>query len=429
MKRIRKLMKDLGWNSSGNATLIVALGMPALIGGAGYAVDMAQVYVWKRELQYSVDQAALAGAWALAYDKNTNTYEQRALQEYNANQVYTSQIDTNPTILLGSYGAGANNSIIVRSSVSKELPFSSYLIQKPLSISASAQATFAEGGSYQACLMALKKGESGTFTVSGNATVNAACGLGALSCEPDSISIDGSSKVTTDSIVTCGTADVPTDLQDKVTDSAANIRNPFADLPPPEPESESSMSFKCPNKGTYNVGPGRYTGGFDVSCKTVLAKGVYVIDGGTLDLTHNKGDITGTGVMFVLRNGATMKLGGSGNGGAVNLSPMEAADFVGTDNEAHKDLYAGMLVYEDDSQQTTPVAHHLNGNANVSVRGTIYLPNGDLTVNGNSNTTPLCFQLWAATLKISGNTTISTTCTKNQTNSAGSTKGGVRLVA
>jgi hypothetical protein len=133
--------------------------------------------------------------------------------------------------------------------------------------------------------------------------------------------------------------------------------------------------------------------------------------------------------MFVLRNGAVMNMGGSGNGGYVNLSPMEAADFVGTANEAYKDLYAGMLVYEDKDGQSTSVAHKLNGNADVSVRGTIYLPNGNLTVNGNSNTTPLCFQLWALTLKISGNTTISTTCTSTQTNSAGSSAGGVRLVA
>ncbi|WP_170002504.1 hypothetical protein [Pseudopontixanthobacter vadosimaris] len=65
----------------------------------------------------------------------------------------------------------------------------------------------------------------------------------------------------------------------------------------------------------------------------------------------------------------------------------------------------------------------------MSVRGTFYLPNGDLTVNGNSNTTPLCFQLWASTLKVTGNTSISTTCTKSQTKAAGSAKGGVRLVA
>ena len=431
MKPIFEFLKSMRSQAGGQATLIVGLSMPVLIGAAGYAMDMAQVYVWKRELQHSVDQAALAGAWALAYNKNTTTYTTRAQQEYDLNQVYTKDIDAAPKIQLGSYGSGTNNSIIVSSSVSKKLPFSGYLIDKPLIVTASAQATFKQGGTYFACLMALKEGEGSTFTVGGNATVNASCGLGALSCEDNAISIGGSSDVNTDSIVTCGTADVPSDLQDKVTEYASGISNPFAALPTPVPTNTASKSLSCPSngKGTQNISPGRYTGGFNVTCKVVMSKGIYVIDGGVMDLTSNKGNITGTGVMFVLKNGAQLKLGGSGNGGYVNLSPMEAADFVGTSNEAYKNLYAGMLIYEDKTGQTSPVEHKFNGNADVSVRGTFYLPNGNLTVNGNSNTTPLCFQLWASTLKISGNTTISTTCTQSQTNSAGSGAGGVRLVA
>ena len=111
------------------------------------------------------------------------------------------------------------------------------------------------------------------------------------------------------------------------------------------------------------------------------------------------------------------------------VSPLEAADFVGTPNEPYKNLYAGMIIYEDSSGQTSPVSHALNGNTDISVRGTFYLPNGDLTVNGNSNTTPLCFQLWASTLKINGTASLTTTCTSTQANNAGSSAGGVRLVA
>ena len=431
MRVLASLLKRLAEQQLGQAAVIVALAMPALIGAAGYAVDLGQVYIWKRELQHSVDQAAIAGAWTLAYNKNANNYSTRALQEYNANQVYTKNFDATPTVQLGSFGTGSNNSVIVASSVTKQLPFSGYLIGKPLRIAARAQATFAQGGNYHACLMTLKKNQSATFTIGGNATVNASCGLGALSCEPDTITIDGSSNVNTDSIVTCGTASVPTSLQSKVTEYASGISNPFEGLPVPTPTDNSSKSLNCPanGKGTQNITPGRYTGGFSVTCKVVMAKGIYVIDGGVMDLTSNKGDITGTGVMFVLKNGASLLMGGSGNGGIVNLSPMEAADFVGTANEPYKNLYAGMLVYEDKTGQTSSVAHQFNGNADVTVRGTFYLPNGDLTVNGNSNTTPLCFQLWASTLKISGNTTITTTCTNTQANSAGSSAGGVRLVA
>jgi hypothetical protein len=66
----------------------------------------------------------------------------------------------------------------------------------------------------------------------------------------------------------------------------------------------------------------------DMKCKVVMNPGIYVIDGGVLDLTDNKSHVTGNGVMFLLRNGAQVKIGGSGGGGVVNLSPLEAADFV-----------------------------------------------------------------------------------------------------
>jgi hypothetical protein len=419
----------LAQSTSGNALLMMALGMPALIGAAGYGVDMAQLYMWKRELQHSVDQAAIAGAWTLAYDKDSTNYQTRARQEFATNQDLTAGFDTDPVIELGSYSGGANNSVIVSATATKRLPFSGFLIDKPLFIRARAQATFAQGGNYQACLMALKKGEAGTFTINGSAIVNAKCGLGALSCEPESLTIDGSATVDTDSIVTCGTVSVPSSLDSKVTENASGMENPFEELPPPVPASETAKSFTCKDGATQYISPGRYVGGMDMKCTVVMGSGIYVIDGGVLDLTANKSHVTGTRVMFVLRNGATIKIGGSGNGGYVSLSPMEAADFVGTPNEPYKDEYAGMLVYEDKTGETSEAAHVINGNSNVTVRGTFYLPNGNVTVNGGSAANPQCFQLWALTLKITGNTTLTTTCDSSETNMAGAAAGGVRLVA
>ncbi|MFN3510087.1 MAG: TadE/TadG family type IV pilus assembly protein, partial [Tsuneonella troitsensis] len=72
-------------NTSGNAMMLVAAGMPALIGGAGFAVDVTQWYMWKSELQFAVDQAAIAGAYARANEETEDTYENRATQEYTAN--------------------------------------------------------------------------------------------------------------------------------------------------------------------------------------------------------------------------------------------------------------------------------------------------------------------------------------------------------
>ncbi len=70
IRTIRKTIRDLKSNTSGNALMLVGIGLPAFIGSAGLAVDAAQWYQWKRELQFAVDQGALAGAYARG---NTHT--------------------------------------------------------------------------------------------------------------------------------------------------------------------------------------------------------------------------------------------------------------------------------------------------------------------------------------------------------------------
>ena len=110
---IRRKLAGLTGCTSGNATLIVALGMPMLIGGAGLGVDVAQWYMWKRELQFAVDQAAIAGAWARAETATEATYVTRATQEFDANLAVTEDFHTTPNVGLANYAGGTNNSVAV----------------------------------------------------------------------------------------------------------------------------------------------------------------------------------------------------------------------------------------------------------------------------------------------------------------------------
>jgi Flp pilus assembly protein TadG len=428
--KLTRFFRSLKSNDSGNAMLFFALSLPVLVGAAGYGTDMAQLYMWKRELQHSVDQAALAGAYALADDAHSTNYATRAQQEFDANQDRTAGFATTPNISLARYNVNTTddpNSVVVSASATKQLPFSGFLTGKALTVNVSAQATFAAGATYKACLMALKEGDSGTFTVGGSATVHAKCGLGALSCEDDAITVGGSATVDTDSIATCGTVDVPSSL-DSVVSEHASVSNPFSSLPAPQ-TAGGSQTFSCPKKGAANLSPGTYKGGINAKCDVTFAPGIYVIDGGTLDLTDQKANVYGNGVMFVLKNGASIALSGQGNKGTIDLSPMEAGDFDGTANEQYKDMYGGMLFYEDTTGQTSPVTQTITGNANMSLRGTLYLPNSNVQITGNSSTNPLCFQIWSSTINITGNATLSTTCSSTESNSAGSTDGKVRLVA
>ena len=84
-KKLLQNLKALKGCTSGNAMMLMALGMPMLIGGAGLGVDFSQWYLWKRELQLATDQAAIAAAWAKTATNTSSSYQTRGTQDYYAN--------------------------------------------------------------------------------------------------------------------------------------------------------------------------------------------------------------------------------------------------------------------------------------------------------------------------------------------------------
>ena len=141
--------------------------------------------------------------------------------------------------------------------------------------------------------------------------------------------IDGSASVSTDSIAACGTVNVPEENEDVTAEGVRGLEDIYANLEPPT--NNTNRTYKCTGKGKNaqaSLLPGTYSS-LVVSCTTVLASGIYVINGGLLDLAGNY-NVTGAGVMFVLKNGATTKFGGNGAGNSIRLTPMSASDFVGT---------------------------------------------------------------------------------------------------
>ena len=427
LRKLRKHMTGLGASESGATAMMAAISMPVLIGGAGLGVDVSQWYMWQRELQHSVDQAAYAGAFAMMHGEEGGTYTYRATQEYLANLDKVSDFASDPTISLEDFATGVDNSVLVSASVSRELPFSSFLTGKAVTIDAMAQASFEAGGEFAACMVSLKE-DGTTLTIGGSSTVDAACGFAALSCSEDAVVID-SEDVNTDSIVTCGTADVPEYLKDKVTEGQDGLYDLYEDIP--VPDNPTSRDYKCTGNGQNklaNLQPGTYSGGLVVKCTTVLNSGIYVIDGGELDLSANYDVTSNGGVMFVLRGGARMKLGGSGNGNRLSLSPMQASDFVGTPYEANKEYYSNMLVFEDRDNNTGTPGHVLNGNSNSLIEGLIYLPDGDLQINGTADVSSQCLRISAYTIDITGNADLTTLCPTEDSTSVGSGTPRIRMV-
>lgn len=508
--KIRSLMRALTGNSSGNAAVLMALGLPAMIGGAGFAVDTAQWYMWKRELQFAVDQAALAGAWARTQDATKPNYSTRALQEFNSNlSVTTDKINGTPTVTLSNYAGGTDNSVTVRASLSETLPFSSFLTGKGTTISVYAQAAYTSGATFTSCLIALDEDDDGAVTIGGTSIVTARCGIAALSTSDSSIVVAGSPEIDAGWILSRGGVDdwFNTHTDDEVHDYLEGLYDPFASLTPPNPtESQVARSYSCvkgttttradrskktnitytywkgetietateqvtnqknankPSETTLGetyviventtvagvtytttdkwtatnsagtntvwqkqttvvattisnvkqntspdlatVYPGTYTGGIKVSCTTTFNPGVYVIDGGGLEIDGQHA-VVGSGVMFVLKNNAFLKINGGSN---INLTAIQSSDLVSRGvNATDANALAGMLVFEDRASSGTDRSR-INGNASTVLNGTIYLPNSGIDFLGTAAVTSQCLMIAANTITISGTANMATFC-------------------
>jgi Flp pilus assembly protein TadG len=253
LKGLQRLAARLGRNSSGNVTLMMAMGMPALIGGAGLAVDTAQWYMWQKELQYSADQAAIAGAWAKAYGATGTIYKTRAQQELTANQEVVNFINANDIdIHLANYDGGTDNSVVVQVSATKILPFTGFVVGKAATVSAYSQASFAAGNVFSSCLIAVNPTDSGSITLGGNATVNAKCGIAALSNSPTSIVVNGEPTLDPGWVVSAGGIDDWFNdadnfengiAQPTVNEYITGLTDPFAGLTPPD--NTTPRTYAC----------------------------------------------------------------------------------------------------------------------------------------------------------------------------------------
>jgi Flp pilus assembly protein TadG len=505
------LCKRLARHKGGNATLLLALGMPAFIGGAGFAVDTAQWYMWKRELQFAVDQAALAGAWARTQSATRAIYSDRALQEFNANISTVSDITVGtPSVTLSSYAGGSNNSVTVSATVRDTLPFSSFLTGKGTTVTASAQAAYTAGTSFTSCLLALDEDDSGAVTIGGTSVLKAKCGIAALSTSDSSIIVDGNPDIDAGWVLSRGGIDewFSTHTDDEVHDYLEGLFDPFANLSPPNPaESQVARNYYCvqgttttradrnkkttvtytywkgatwqtateqvsnnknakkdystenndsyviventvvagttytttvvwtqTNNGSGNnivwekmetvvattlsnisktttadlasVLPGTYAGGIKVSCATTFAPGVYVIDGGGVEISGQYA-VVGSGVMFVLKNGAYIKINGGSN---INLTAIQASELVSRGvSETNANALAGMLVFEDRTSTGTDRSK-INGDSSTVLNGTIYLPNSGIDFTGTAKVTSQCLMIAADTITISGTANMSSFC-------------------
>lgn len=427
-RRINNLGGRLGRNQRGSTMMLVALSMSGLIGATGLAVDVAQWLLWKRELQYAVDQAAMSGAYSLSKDAN-GKWKERALIELQSNEQIVNFKGT-PTVNLVNFGDAEKNSVYVQVTATRKLPFSGMFMSSPAAVTARAQATYDKPSNYTSCLVATNTTDTATIILGGNSTIAIQCGIAALSNANDAITVNGNPTVDAGYFVTAGTVDswIAAHTDDSIYEHVGGLSDPFKKLTPPN--NSTARTYACTTTGSgknkvtsASLLPGTYSS-IDTKCDTALASGIYVINGGQLKINAQY-TFVGAGVMFVLKNGASIDINGGANVSLTAPTVAQLAAMGITDERL-----AGMLVFEDTSSSTKGDSK-INGNAATIINGKIYMPKSQVTLSGTATVTSQCLMIVADKIKLTGNGTLGSFCPAGQhvADSIGGTNGRVYLVA
>ncbi|MFZ1085192.1 MAG: pilus assembly protein TadG-related protein [Terracidiphilus sp.] len=385
----------------GSVLALTALSMTMLLSFMALAIDLGNIYYNQRQLQTLADAAAMAGALEVdtcagtAKCSQMTTAATKALTEGgNAGSAVTLTINNGPSALGASDPNNANlNYVEAIVSTPVKTYFAKMFGVYTLTITARAEAGKATP-TYPTC--DLSSGGAGTdITVNGGGKIQDAPGSncnvtsdsnspGTCSGGTPSVTVNGS--VTTSSLNTVGNlcdtnggAVVPSDTNPFV----PNVPDPFASLVPPTPPAATTTpsygGFSAPNNSTTNFYPGTYTGNVSLNGGNYTVNfepGLYYFDA---SVTFSNAAVTSTsgGVTFFFAPGAnlTVNSGVSFNLTAPDLTSQADGSKVTT---ITPNPYNGILIW----QPTGPFI--LDATSNITLNGAVYVPNGQLTVNGGS---------------------------------------------
>lgn len=411
--------RDFLGRQDGATAVYFALLAPILIGFAALGAEAGMWLIAQRKLQQIADVAAYSGAARQMSTADTALIRQAALDSAEASGHPTG--DPITVSIPPQSGAFAGQAGYVQVSVQHAVPrFITGLFTgdtDPVQISATSVAGADVDSGEDVCMLALSPTASPAFSAGGAGTINVDnCGFSTNSVAANSfamvgakVEVSGSCLYTAGGVsvtdgLTLTDCDAPRTLQRPTADPYANLQPPTAtDLAGIVPSALTTLTGNFVANQfllTYPDLPvALFRGGLTMQSTVSLSRGLYVIDGGTLKINANA-VVSGTGVSFLLLNGAKLDVAG---GATLNVKAYDSAN-----PQLRTDPFAGLLFFSDGVG--TPVSHSLSGNSQSRTNGVIYFREDKLTYTGDSGQAYPCLQIIASTLAVSGSGTLNIGC-------------------
>jgi Flp pilus assembly protein TadG len=267
-------MKALQGGRSGQILMLATIAMVVLLGFSALAVDIGLLYSTRRRMQTAADGAAIAGATALRDGQN---YTKAADDVASFNGFTNSQNNVAVTVseptLPSPYPSGVT---YVEVNITQTVPtyFLRALGYKSMNVGARAVSGAVAG---PACIYALDPTHSSTFSLTGNSSLTAQCGVIDDSTSSSGLSLTGNITLEATSIGVVGSS---FSKSGNITISPQPVEN-LAALPDPlsgKAQSIAPSAGTCTqqsgaagseswsgNIGTLTVPAGVYNGGISIS--------------------------------------------------------------------------------------------------------------------------------------------------------------------
>jgi len=417
----------------GQALAIFALSLTAVLGAGALAFDGGMMILERRDQQNAADAAAMAGARYVTTDhaKARSVASDIASVNGFVNGANTQVVTVNVPPTTGQFATWPN-AIQVEISSSRPSILGAVMgfLNWPVSASSTAASLDKVGGPFSILALepheceAAKIAGSGSIVANGNVQVNSDCSTAALKRQAGgNITVTAAGAACNvaggiqdeggDGLLNCnpvtGAPVIPDPLSGLPDVESYNVSTPLAPvelvgnrkIPNGCPGSSSPATLADPAtcqfpsnySGTaWRLYPGQYPGGIKLQAGTFyLEPGIYWLGGGGLDITGNgtttysvdAGTTTyGGGVLFYNTELDNSPLGPvTLNGASANLHLLPLDE----PSSSSWATWNGLIIYQDRDFGLEGDDLTINGNDSLGmdVRGTVYLPDGDVRINGD----------------------------------------------
>ena len=383
----------------GQALIVIAIALGALLLGVGLALDTGQLFVARRAAQTAADAGAWAGAAVLYAGGSAAQARTAAATDATRNGYTDGGFVTVTTTSPPTSGTYANDPGYIEVAITEQVltRFLFGATSGRTAITVRATAGLARSGSGLAVIVTRPSGNT-TFTLA-NATRFTISGGGTNTntTSANSIQIGGSGFLTaTFNRFTGGVqaADAAR-MSPAPTTGVAAVADPFVSVAGPTTTGVPTFAGQNITNATVTLSPGVYTG-----LVTVGSLGIARLNGGKYIFRAGL-TTTGTGSLILAGTGGVLLYNANANypaAGGVCGSLSLAGSGTMTLTASTAGSYAGMLIFQDRSC-TGAVA--ITVRTGTTLSGTLYVPAATLTVTAANNVT-IASQIVAYELGIAG---------------------------